>query len=264
MPIPPVAITRTTTVDACADAIRTAILAREIGVGERLPPERELAARFGVNRVTVRSALGRLATEGLLSVRQGSGHVVRDFVAEGGPSLLPGLAEIAREGGDLRAIAEDLLLVRRSLAGGVLERLAQRPPSARARKAVAEAVDAFAAAVERGEGTLALAQADMVVIGRLIEATGSPVLRLCLNPVLGVLRELPELVDAIYSEAPASIAAHRAVLGWLERPSPADVPHIVKILEARDADTLAHLADKSRRRTGPAARAAREAARSRT
>jgi GntR family transcriptional repressor for pyruvate dehydrogenase complex len=250
VPLAPVVLARTTTVDACADALRAAILGRELAAGERLPPERELAARFGVNRVTVRSALVRLASEGLLRARQGSGHVVRDFVAEGGPSLLPGLAELAREGGNVRDLAEDLLLVRRSLARGVLERLASRPPSARARKAVAAAVDAFAATVERGASAMELAEADVVVVGRLIEATGSPVLRLCLNPVLGVLRDVPELVEAIYADAAASVLSHRAVLAWLQDPSIADVPRFVSMLEARDATTLAHLAKKTHRRAG--------------
>jgi GntR family transcriptional repressor for pyruvate dehydrogenase complex len=39
----------------------------------RLPPERELAQRFGVSRTTVRSAIQRLVSRGMLETRQGSG-----------------------------------------------------------------------------------------------------------------------------------------------------------------------------------------------
>jgi DNA-binding transcriptional MocR family regulator len=60
-------------VDHCAGRIRESILGGEISAGTRLPPERALAERFGVNRVTVRGALARLEAEGLVDVRQGSG-----------------------------------------------------------------------------------------------------------------------------------------------------------------------------------------------
>src|SRR6185436_5023782 len=100
---------RESAVGACARAIRTAILRGEIAAGARLPPERELAARFGVNRVTVRSAIGQLEARRLLSVRQGSGCVVRSWRREAGPDLLPALGTLAQEGGALGPIAADLL-----------------------------------------------------------------------------------------------------------------------------------------------------------
>lgn len=58
-----------------------ATLASEIGAGhyrpgDRLPTEAALAARFGVNRHTVRHALGALAERGLLHSRQGAGVFV--------------------------------------------------------------------------------------------------------------------------------------------------------------------------------------------
>ncbi|GGN93861.1 aminotransferase-like domain-containing protein [Saccharibacillus kuerlensis] len=44
--------------------------------GTRLPPQRELASRFGVNRSTVQAALDELKADGLLESRQGSGVFV--------------------------------------------------------------------------------------------------------------------------------------------------------------------------------------------
>ena len=44
--------------------------------GDALPPERRIAEMFGVSRVTVRRALERLAADGLIDQRQGSGTYV--------------------------------------------------------------------------------------------------------------------------------------------------------------------------------------------
>jgi DNA-binding FadR family transcriptional regulator len=54
-----------------ADRIMTAIALGEFTPGQRLPAERELAARLGVSRTTVRDALARVVTSGLLEVRRG-------------------------------------------------------------------------------------------------------------------------------------------------------------------------------------------------
>ena len=58
-----------------------ATLTREIGAGhyrpgDKLPTEAELAARFGVNRHTVRHALAALAERGVVHSRQGAGVFV--------------------------------------------------------------------------------------------------------------------------------------------------------------------------------------------
>jgi GntR family phosphonate transport system transcriptional regulator len=58
------------------------VLAAEIGSGSfppggRLPTETALAERFGVNRHTLRQAIGALSTAGLVSVQHGRGTFVR-------------------------------------------------------------------------------------------------------------------------------------------------------------------------------------------
>ncbi len=60
------------------DAILDLIEGAEFTPGERLPTEIEFAGRFGVNRLTVRHALGELARTGHVVARQGVGT----FVAE--------------------------------------------------------------------------------------------------------------------------------------------------------------------------------------
>ncbi len=60
-----------------ADQLRQLIKRGEYEVGTRLPAERDLAARLGVSRPSVREALIALEVEGLVEVRPGSGiHVI--------------------------------------------------------------------------------------------------------------------------------------------------------------------------------------------
>lgn len=59
-----------------ADSLRQDIRGDVIQRGERLPTETDLAARFGVNRHTIRQAVASLADEGLVSVEQGRGTFV--------------------------------------------------------------------------------------------------------------------------------------------------------------------------------------------
>jgi DNA-binding FadR family transcriptional regulator len=227
---------RPSAVDACAETIRRAILTGQLAPGSRLPPERSLAGSFGVNRVTVRGALAQLAQRRLLSVRQGSGYVVRDFRREGGPELIAGLAELA-SGADLVAMARDLLLVRRQMAAGVLARLAEIADAPVAD--VAGAVEAFAAAVAGGAGTDELARADLDVVAAVLAATGSPVLGLCMNPIQQVLAHMPALRRAIYAEPEANLVGWRLLLAWLERRDASRIGDVVAQLERRDAATLA-------------------------
>jgi GntR family transcriptional regulator, transcriptional repressor for pyruvate dehydrogenase complex len=54
------------------------ILRGDFATGGKLPPEGELAGLFGVSRPTVRVALARLRSDGVIESRRGSGsHVVR-------------------------------------------------------------------------------------------------------------------------------------------------------------------------------------------
>jgi len=66
------------------DDLRMRLSAGEWAAGERLPSETELAARYGVARMTVRQAIGALASEGAIIRRQGLG-TLRPTGARPGP-----------------------------------------------------------------------------------------------------------------------------------------------------------------------------------
>ncbi|MCK7616113.1 phosphonate metabolism transcriptional regulator PhnF [Roseibium sediminicola] len=58
------------------EALKAEIVSGAFEKGSRLPPESELAARFGVNRHTVRRAIAALTSEGILRADQGRGTFV--------------------------------------------------------------------------------------------------------------------------------------------------------------------------------------------
>lgn len=59
--------------------LRHAILSGALGPGHKLPSERQLAARFGTGRTTVREAIGLLRDEGLVVPEHGRGVFVREM-----------------------------------------------------------------------------------------------------------------------------------------------------------------------------------------
>ena len=65
-----------TRIESVIQAVRTRINARADGPGTRLPSVRAQAAAMGVSVSTVVEAYERLAAEGLISARAGSGYVV--------------------------------------------------------------------------------------------------------------------------------------------------------------------------------------------
>lgn len=70
--------------------LRRRILAREWARGARLPSEADLTREYGVARVTVRTALKALESQGLVDIRHGSGTFVSDF----GSEIRAGLQEL--------------------------------------------------------------------------------------------------------------------------------------------------------------------------
>jgi len=232
---------RDSTADQCAAALRQAILEGEFGPGDKLPPERKLAETFGVNRVTVRSALRSLEADQLVSVRQGRGYAVHDFLQVGGPRLISSLIDLAVSPDALCRIVTDLLMVRRHLAQAVFERLAM----------LGDDVDLLDTerAIDRLErlstddtcDAETFAEADLDVIAALVRATQSPVLRLCFNPVSQVLRRLPQLQQAMFRTPTLNVAAHRLVFGWLDDGRADVAAAVAQELARADARTLAAL-----------------------
>jgi GntR family transcriptional regulator, transcriptional repressor for pyruvate dehydrogenase complex len=122
------------------DQIQAWIAQNGLEVGDRLPPERELASRLGVSRATVSQALVAMEVVGMVSVRHGDGVVLVEpagsakvvnalrrhaqqlpEIIEAREALETKLAALAagrRTESDLAAMDEALALMERDIASG--------------------------------------------------------------------------------------------------------------------------------------------------
>jgi GntR family transcriptional repressor for pyruvate dehydrogenase complex len=133
-----------------ARQIREAILDGSYQPGDQLPPERELAAQFGVDRHTLRSAMQELERLGLVERRQGSGCRVLDYRETGSLDLVKHL--VVRPGTDEidPARVAPVLEVGRATYHGLIE-LAVQHAGPEDYDAMRAALDALGAAVAEGE-----------------------------------------------------------------------------------------------------------------
>ncbi|MFE1166817.1 FadR/GntR family transcriptional regulator [Nocardiopsis sp. NPDC058789] len=88
---------RTPVAQRAVERIKAMIADGEVGPGERLPTERELSARLGVSRGSVREAISSLTTLGVLSVRHGAGVYVTALRPADLLEAFSVLAEVSRD-----------------------------------------------------------------------------------------------------------------------------------------------------------------------
>ncbi len=65
--------------DLVCQSLQSQIASGKLKIGDRLPSENDMAAMFGVSRLTVRLAIQKLNAMGVLETRQGSGTYVTQF-----------------------------------------------------------------------------------------------------------------------------------------------------------------------------------------
>jgi DNA-binding FadR family transcriptional regulator len=99
-----------------------------VPVGDRLPPERELADRLQISRVTLREALKVLQDTGVLEVRRGRYGGAFVLAPAPTPAAAGGGAALRRRAEQLGDRLEDTLLFRQVLELGAAELCAARRP----------------------------------------------------------------------------------------------------------------------------------------
>ena len=110
--------------DTIAATLEQRILEGSVKPGDRLPPERELAVDLGVSRPSLREAIQKLASNGMVHSRQGGGTYVTDVLES---SFSDPWQDMMGKHPNLR---EDMLEFRRMLEGQAAEWAAERATEA--------------------------------------------------------------------------------------------------------------------------------------
>jgi GntR family negative regulator for fad regulon and positive regulator of fabA len=179
----------------------TAILEGTYPPGSFLPGERDLAARLGVTRPTLREALQRLERDGWLAIHQGKPTRVNDFWREGGLNLLSTLVRYSQQLSP--DFVPNLLEVRLALAPAYTH--------AAVKHAAARVASYLVDSVGLEDTAEAFAAYDWTLHHTLTLASGNPVYTLILNGFSGFYEEMACLYFA-RSRARASSRAFYAGL----------------------------------------------------
>jgi len=109
------------------------IVRGELAPESALPSERALSEALAVNRGAVREAIKRLQQAGLVAVRHGGNHTIRNFEEEAGLELLPSLLVDGRGRLDIEVL-RSIMAMRSALAPEVAASAAEKGGEALAAK----------------------------------------------------------------------------------------------------------------------------------
>ena len=203
---------RVSVTDEAIEKIKGMIVSGELGPGDRLPREADLAQRLGLSRNSLREAVRALSLVRILDVRQGDGTYVTSLE----PSLLLDAVSFVVDLHHDRGVLH-LLEARRALEAETATLAAERiepEQVAELRELLAEirdcgSVEEFVDNDLRFHRTIAAA-AGNPVLAKLLESVSGPTVR------ARVWRGITQGGDAIER----TIAEHRAIVDALERHRP--------------------------------------------
>jgi DNA-binding FadR family transcriptional regulator len=194
----------------CVERLLSALKLGIVSPGERLPPERQLSARLGVSRSTLREALRSLGDAGWLEVRRGrhGGTFVTQHRS--------GTAQVDRAKLSSAAGLEDVLVLRTVIDLGAVELAASTPLSAEARAGLRHAL----AECERA-GPERYRPADSRLHLAITELAGSPSLLAAAADVRVRINDLLDAIPLLERNIAHSNQQHEQIVRAVERGQPA-------------------------------------------
>lgn len=185
--------------------LKELIQARRLVVGDRLPPERQLAERLGVNRSTLRNALQSLADQGVLSGRQGSGWTVQPqgHIVSANLTVYLQLEDVT---------FEQLFDARRVVEPQIASRAAEHRTEEQL-----VAMRACIAAMHATTDPETYLQADSDFHALIAAASDNPVFSVIIGPALNLLGDVRRRLVSVAEVIQASHAEHQVILRAIER-----------------------------------------------
>jgi len=187
---------------------------------------------LGINRQTLRAAVARLESEGLVRARQGSGVVVQPWRRTAGIALLPHLVEAGRV--DLLA---PFLAIRRAVAA---EAVATACQTATDREI--HSLDALAQQLATEPDLEALAIGNLEFSRTVLRLARNLPAELLFNTVAAVYEASPGLRQVLLADAPAVRMSFSAIVALLRGRDPNHARAVVQqVLAALDQASLDRL-----------------------
>lgn len=162
------------------EQIEKSILDGAVKPGDQLPPERELAQRFGVSRTAVREAVTALREKGLVEALPGRGTFVTNSTSQAIRQSLDRMIRISQLDG-----VGHLIEVREILEPEIAARAAAHADE----KDIAAMREAFAAMDQAGENADAYIEADLDFHLALAEAADNPLILALIDSIVVLLRQ---------------------------------------------------------------------------
>src|SRR5687768_16846805 len=169
------------TAEEVAARLRDMIHSGELGAGDRLPPERDLAKLLGVSRPTLRAGIRSLSTVGILQSKQGAGT----FVAERDESPTLDTSALRLLSALHGFTSDEMFEARLALEMSIAALAAERADSEQMAR-LAEEVTGMYASLERPDQYLVH---DMQFHQTIAAASGNRILTALMNMVASILFE---------------------------------------------------------------------------
>ena len=200
-------VRRTRVYEGVAQQIQRLIADGALKPGDMLPPERELAERFGVSRTSLRDAIRSLELAGLVISKQGEGTLVADVSADA--LVAPIASVLVRK----RELIAELLDVRKMLEPALAARAAQNATPEDIAK-LEELLKRQREKALRGESWV---EEDSEFHYAIARAARNSVVLKVLDVLMDLLRETRARTLQVDGRLQRSLAGHRRVLDAIKR-----------------------------------------------
>lgn len=208
------AVERTHLATTIAERLRQYIVSGRLRPGDRLPSERELAAVLKVTRTTLREALKILETLRFVTIRQGDGVRVRDYLRSANIEIL---ADLVFRGGRPDPILLANIFEAREMFGRMLIRLAATRAQSAHLETYRDLVNRLEAVRDDPSEVQVL---DLECFQALAEATRNLVFVFVLNSIRAIYLRHREVFHPLYRDPQRVVTAHREVLRAIEARNP--------------------------------------------